>query len=405
MDNFAYVAILPNGKEKKGSLEAENEDAARKSLKTEGLIPTRIIKQNMMTKDISFSLFKKKITPRDLSVFCRQFVSIIDAGVPIGQAMDMLQEQTENKRLAAGIRNANEGIRKGSTLSSSMQDQGDVFPTMLVNMVEAGEASGSIDVAFDRMGKQFEKDAKMTSMIKKAMIYPVIVGIVAVVVIIVMLAFVVPVFEDMFSQIGTELPGTMKAIIAASDFIIHRWYILIAVIAAIVIGIKIFKKTPVGEEFFGKIAMKAPVFGNLTVKSAASKFARTMSTLLAAGIPMIEALDITSRNMTNVFFRKAMLTAEEDVAKGVPLSVSLTSSKVFPPMVLHMVKIGEETGNIEAMLDKLADYYDEEVEIATQAVMAAMEPMIIVFLALIVGFIVISLIQTMATMYGGMGNL
>ncbi|MCI1727731.1 MAG: type II secretion system F family protein [Lachnospiraceae bacterium] len=201
MDNFAYVAILPNGKEKKGSLQAENEEFVRKSLKSEGMIVTRITKQNAMTKDLSFTLFKKKIKPRDLSVFCRQFVSIIGAGVPIGQAMDMLQEQTENKRLATAIKNANEGIRKGETLSSSMAAQKDVFPTMLDNMVEAGEASGSIDVAFDRMGTQFEKDAKLSGMMKKAMIYPCVVGVVAIAVIIVLMVVVVPTFSDMFNKL------------------------------------------------------------------------------------------------------------------------------------------------------------------------------------------------------------
>jgi len=150
--------------------------------------------------------------------------------------------------------------------------------------------------------------------------------------------------------------------------------------------------------------MKAPIFGNLTIKNACSKFARTMSTLLAAGIPMIEALDITSRNMSNIHFKRALENAEDDVAKGIPLSVSLTSANIFPPMVVHMIKIGEETGNIESMLDKLADYYDEEVELATQAVMAAMEPLIIIVMALIVGTIVIAIIQTMAAMYGGLGN-
>ena len=404
MDNFAYVAILPNGKEKKGSLQAENEEFVRKSLKSEGMIVTRITKQNVMTQDLSFSLFKKKIKPRDLSVFCRQFVSIIGAGVPIGQAMDMLQEQTENKRLATAIKNANEGIRKGETLSSSMAAQKDVFPTMLDNMVEAGEASGSIDVAFDRMGTQFEKDAKLSGMMKKAMIYPCVVGVVAVAVIIVLMVVVVPTFSDMFTQIGTELPGLMKGIIATSDFIINKWYILVAVVMALIIGIKTFAKSIKGQEVFGKLAMKVPIFGKLTIKSACSKFARTMSTLLAAGIPMIEALDITSRNMSNIHFKRSLENAEDDVAKGIPLSVSLTSANIFPPMVVHMIKIGEETGNIESMLDKLADYYDEEVEIATQSVMAAMEPMIIVVMALIVGTIVIAIIQTMAAMYGGLGN-
>lgn len=316
----------------------------------------------------------------------------------------MLQTQTENKKLAAAIKSSNEGIKKGMTMSASMMGQKKVFPPMMINMVAAGEASGAIDVSMERMGQQFEKDAHIKGLVKKALTYPIVVAIVAVVVVIVMLAFIIPTFQDMFDQIGTSMPPLMQFIINCSTFIRTKWYILVAVIIAIVVGIKMLKKTEFGKKLFGKLGMKIPVIGNLTVKSASSKFARTMSTLLAAGLPMIECLDITSKNMSNIFFRRTLENAKEDVAKGMPLSVSMSSANVFPPMVIHMIKIGEETGNIETMLEKLADYYDEEVEIATQSVTALMEPLIIVLMALIVGVIVVALIQTMAQMYGSLGE-
>jgi len=401
--SFAYTAVDINGREKKGSFEAENKERATGALKNQGLIPLTVTEQGALSKDISFGA--RKIKPRDMSLFCRQFVSIIKAGVPIVEALSMLADQTENKRFAKAIGEVKLNVEKGETLGNSMRLRPDIFPSMLINLVDAGEASGSLDNSLTRMAVQFEKDAKIKGLVKKAMIYPIIVGIVAVAVVVVMLIFVIPNFTDMFSQMDMKMPAITQAVIDMSDFVRTKWYILIAIIAVLVFAIKSFNKSEAGQAFFGTLGIKLPAIGNFTVKSACSRMARTMSTLLYSGIPMVDAIDITTKTMTNIHFRRALENAKEEVMKGVPFSEPLKRSGVFPPMVYHMVGIGENTGDIEEMLLKMADYYDEEVEIATQSLIAAMEPMIIIVLAGIVGVLIAAVMAPMLAMYQGLDNL
>ena len=330
---------------------------------------------------------------------------MVNAGVTILDTLDMLSDQTENKVMAKAIRGVHAEIQKGETLSDGLKKYPNVFPDIMVSMVAAGEASGKIDVAFDRMSAHFEKSAKLNGMIKKAAVYPIIVVIVAIAVVIVMLVKVIPSYSEMFNDLGTELPGITKAVDAMSDFVTGYWYIVIAVIAAIVIAIKLYKQTDSGQMFFGNLARKIPVFGKLNIKTAASNYARTLSTLVYSGLPMIEALGITADTMKNALYKKALKNAREEVSKGVPLSEPITACGLFPPMVSHMTRIGEETGDLEGMLTRLADYYDEEVELATQTVMAAIEPMIILVLALIVGVLVAAVMAPMLTMYQAMDSL
>jgi type IV pilus assembly protein PilC len=254
------------------------------------------------------------------------------------------------------------------------------------------------------MAEQFEKDAKLKATIKKASIYPVVVFAVAIAVVIAMLMFVVPTFETMFAELGTELPGITKAVIGASAFLKSYWYLILLGVVVLVFLFRAFRRGDSGRRLLGTIAMKAPLFGKLTVKGACARFARSLSTLLFAGIPMMDALDICKNLMTNIHFLDAVETARDDVSVGNPLSDTIRRSGVFPPLVYHMIGIGEETGDIE-MLSKLADYYEDEVEQTTQQVMAALEPMIIILLALLVGVIVLSVILPLATMYGALDNL
>jgi type IV pilus assembly protein PilC len=272
-------------------------------------------------------------------------------------------------------------------------------------MVAAGEASGKIDVAFERMAVHFEKSAKIKSIVKKAMVYPVIVLVVAIAVIIVMLLKVIPGYQDMFEELGSELPALTRAVVAMSNFLQSDWFIVLAVIAAVVIGITAFKKTVPGQIFFGNLTRQLPIFGKLTIKQAASNYARTLSTLIYSGLPMMEALTITGNTMTNYIYKQTMYKAREEVAKGVTLSEPIIQSRMFPPMVGHMTKIGEETGDLEGMLTRLADYYDEEVEMTTQTVIAALEPMIILVLAGVVGVMIGAIMMPMFSLYEQMGNL
>ena len=404
MPGFSYVAVDKRGKEKRGSLEAETRERALEQLKAEGLIPVSVREQGALNKEIDFSI-GKKVKPRDLSVFCRQFVSITQAGVPMKEALQMLSEQTENKWLKRAISEVLLNVEKGNTLADSMRSQPDIFPSMLVNMVEAGEQSGSLEMAFSRMAVHFEKEAKLKATIKKATIYPIILVIAAIGVIAVMLLFVIPIFIDMFADLDIEMPALTMFVMNSSKWMTSHWYVVLAIIVGVVAAYKLIYKTTQGRLTIDRIKMKMPLFGKLTVKTACSQFARTMSTLLMSGISTIDALETTSKIVNNIHYTNAMLKAREEVMKGVPLSEPLEASGIFPPMVYHMTGIGEETGNVEEMLEKMADYYDEEVEMTTQSVLAAMEPIIILFMALIIGTLVIAVISPIASMYSGLDNL
>lgn len=401
---YGYEAIDKAGKTQKGSVEAESVGLARQELKRQNLTIVKISEQNMLTKDINIDIGGKP-TPRDLSVFCRQFVSMTRAGVSILEAMKMLCEQTENKKLKRALEEIRANMEKGESLSASLAQFPKIFPGIMVNMVAAGEASGSLDTSLDRVATQLERNSKTQALVKKAMIYPIVLMIVAIVVVIVMLVFVIPQYASMFEDLDTDLPALTKGVLIASDFIKAWWYMIILVVGGAAFGIKYFAGTSAGKHFFGRLAIKIPGVKDLTTKSAASSMARTMSTLMAAGVPMVEAVDIVSTTMTNVWFKEALEDARDQIGLGVPFSVPLEQCGLFPPMVYHMTRIGEESGAIEDMLDKLADYYDEEVEMAVQSLMAAMEPMIIIVLAGIVGVLIAAVLSPMMKMYEALDSL
>ena len=398
MATYGYKAITKAGKE------ADNKDLAMAELRRQELTVIDLGEQSFLTKDIDIQIggWPKA---RDLSVMCRQFVSMTKAGVSILESLKMLCEQTENKRLQDALKEVRISVEKGETLADSLAEHPKVFPGIMVNMVAAGEASGSLEIALERVATQLERSHKTQAMVKKAMIYPIAVAIVAVIVTIVMLVMVIPNYETMFKDLGTELPWITQFYVNLSHGIVNYWFIIILVIIALVFAIRAFAKTDAGKHFFGKIALKAPLFGKLTTKSASSMMARTMSTLLGAGVPLIEAVDIVSGVMSNVYFKEAMEDAKEEITIGMPLSRPLQESGLFPPMVYQMIRIGEESGNTEEMLDKLADYYDEEVEMSVQSLMAAMEPMIIIVLAVVVGGLIAACMMPMMSMYTALDNL
>ncbi len=404
MANWGYQAVDSNGNTVKGSKEADSEELVIRDLKNQGLTILEVKEQNVLNRDINID-FSKGPGPRDLAVFCRQFASITRAGVTIMDTMSMLAEQTENKKLQNALYNVRTEVGRGETFADSLARHPKVFPELMVQMARAGEASGSLDVAMDRMATQFERNAKTQALIKKAMIYPIVVAFVAVAVVVVMLVVVIPRYMDMFNDLGTELPKITQAVVAMSEFIQNFWFILVPAIIGLVIGIRAYSGTDSGKHVFGKIALRIPAIKNLVTKSSSALMARTLSTLLAAGVPLVEAIDIVSETMSNVWFKEALKAALQDVMVGTPFSVPLRKSGLFPPMVYHMVGIGEEAGSTEEMLDKLADYYEEEVEMAVQSLMAAMEPAIIVVLAVVVGVLIAAVMAPMLTMYTALDNL
>lgn len=404
MASFGYEAINKAGKTVKGSMDAETPDKVREEIKRMGLTPVGVKEQNALSKDLNIEIGGKP-SPRDLSVFCRQFVSMLRAGVTIIDALKMLCDATENKRMKKAIQGIRVSTEKGESLAAAFGEHPDVFPELMEKMVAAGEASGSLDVAIERMATQYERSSKTQSMVKKAMIYPIVVVIVAIVVIVVMLTVVIPNYVTMFADLGTELPAITVMVQKMSEGLINYWFIILPVFIAVIISIIAFAKTITGKYFFGNIALKFPLTKNVVVKSASAQMARTLSTLMAAGIPLVEATGIVSDIMGNPYFKDALADAKNEITIGQPLSRPLESCGLFPPMVYFMVRIGEETGNTEDMLNKLADYYEEEVEMAVASLMAMLEPMMIIGLAGIVIVILGACMAPMLTMYEALEDL
>ena len=404
MTSYGYRAVDRQGKEIKGSMEADSPEQVKNELRKQGMTVVSLGEQSALTRDIDLD-FGGAPSTRDLAVFCRQFVSMTKAGVTILEALRMLCEQTENKKLRKAVQEVRVSVEKGETLADSLKAHPKIFPSIMVNMVAAGEASGTLDISFDRVATQLERSSKTQGLVKKAMIYPIVVAIVAVAVVIVMLVVVIPSYATIFEDLDTELPKLTLGVLAASNFIRKWWPALAAVLILIVLGVRAFAKTDAGKYFFGKIALSIPAVKNLVTKSASAQMARTLSTLMAAGVPMVEAVEIVSDTMNNIWFRDAMIEVKNQIILGMPLSQPLEKCGLFPPMVYHMVRIGEESGNIEEMLDKLADYYDEEVELAVQSLMAVMEPVIILVLAAIVAVLIASVLAPMMKMYDALDNL
>ena len=374
METFSYKAVDASGKDVKGAIEAESKDEAARKIKEQGFTPISIGKQGALDKDVNLSFFgPKKIPARDMSVFCRQFASILKAGVSVINALEMLGEQTENKRLKEAIERTQSSVEKGENLSDSMREN-EEFPSILIDMIKAGEASGSLENSL-------------------------MIGV-----IVVMLTFVIPSFMTMFEDLDSELPVTTRAILAMSDSIKGYWYVYLIVVVGIVVGVKLYGNTENGRHNLDKLKLKIPVFGLLQTKSACASFARTMSTLLQAGMPMIDALEISASTMKNVLYYDALEKVKSGVSLGLPLSNQLRTSGLFPPMVVHMVGIGEETGNVEEMLTNSAVYYEEEVEVQTQTLTSLMEPIIIVLMAFVVVLLILAIYQPMIQLYNTLGS-
>lgn len=404
MPDYSYTAIDKSGVEVKGSISADSREKVFREIKGMGMIPIDIAEQSFWNKQIKLNTDRKP-KPRELSVFCRQFVSMTRAGVTIVEAMRMLTDQTENRALKKAVEEVRASLEKGEGLAVSMRQHPREFPSLLVSMVAAGESSGSLDTAMERMSIQLEKAAKNQGMLKKAMIYPIIICVIAVAVIGVMLTVVIPSFSGMFEELGSELPALTKGVVAMSDFVRNNWLLLLLVIAAAIVGVKAWAATESGSYVFAELQFRIPVVKNLVVRSASAHMARTLGTLISAGVPLVEGVEIVAKTIENVLIRDALLNAKEQIMIGVPLSVPLQESGIFPPMVIHMIRVGEEAGTTEEMLTKLADYYDEEVEMAVQSLMSAMEPLIIVVLAGIVFILVASVIFPMVNLYTTLDTL
>ena len=403
MATFKYRITDRYGKDKKGTVEANSEEAATAKLKGEGAI-VHFIKETKSVDDAAWNItIGNPVKLKDITLFCRQFYSILNAGVTVVDGLKMLEDSTENKTLRKSIYNVQVNVEKGETLANAMALEGKVFPDLLINMVAAGEATGNLSVAFERICTQFEKDQKLRSILVGAMIYPVVVLVVAVIVVIVLMVVVIPQFQQVFAMMGEQLPLPTRIVIGVSEFMKSNLFWVIGGVIGFVGLIIYAKNTETGKQITSRICLKIPIVKDFSIKNASAKFSMTMSTLVMSGVPLVEALGIVANVVENRVVRKVLNDSREEVMQGVSMSEPIEASEVFPQMVYHMLRIGDETGNTEAMLDKVAEYYEQEVEAATKNLTTAMEPAVIILLAVVVGGVVGAIVMPMMQIYSMAG--
>lgn len=397
MPGFNYTAINRNGKRVRSSLDASSIETAKSSLRGAGYTILDIKEQTTLNRDIEIP-FLGNPKAKDMAVFCRQFVSILRAGVSVASVLSMLGQQTGNKKLRAAIREMQADVEKGESLATSMRRHPKIFPAILVNMVSAGEASGNLEESFRQMELYFERSKRTKSKVTSAMIYPCVLIVVMIIVLIVMMTKIIPNFLKTFEDMDAELPKITLGVMAVCEWFKSWWWVPLLVLAALIVGGVLFHRTDKGKHFFGWLARKTPVVGNLTVKTACATFCRTMEVLIGSGLTLTDSMDLAASNMGNIYYLEAIRDARALVAEGTPLRESLVRTGIFPPMVSNLVGVGEETGDLQSMMGKVADYYDEEVDEATKKLLNLMEPAIIIFMAVFVVIIVLAIYLPMINM-------
>lgn len=397
MPGFNYTAINRNGKRVRSSLDASSIETAKSSLRGAGYTILDIKEQTTLNRDIEIP-FLGNPKAKDMAVFCRQFVSILRAGVSVASVLAMLGQQTSNKKLRAAIREMQADVEKGEALATSMRRHPKIFPAILVNMVSAGEASGNLEESFRQMELYFDRSKRTKSKVTSAMIYPCVLIVVMIVVLIVMMTKIIPNFLKTFEDMDAELPKLTQGVMAVCEWFKSWWWVPLLVLAALIVGGVLFHRTDKGKHFFGWLARKTPVVGNLTVKTACATFCRTMEVLIGSGLTLTDSMDLAASNMGNIYYLEAIRDARALVAEGTPLRESLVRTGIFPPMVSNLVGVGEETGDLQSMMGKVADYYDEEVDEATKKLLNLMEPAIIIFMAVFVVIIVLAIYLPMINM-------
>lgn len=397
MPGFNYTAINRNGKRVRSSLDASSIETAKSSLRGAGYTILDIKEQTTLNRDIEIP-FLGKPKAKDMAVFCRQFVSILRAGVSVASVLSMLGQQTSNKKLRAAIREMQADVEKGESLATSMRRHPKIFPAILVNMVAAGESSGNLEESFRQMELYFERSKRTKSKVTSAMIYPCVLIVVMIVVLIVMMTKIIPNFLKTFEDMDAELPKLTQGVMAVCEWFESWWWVPLLVLVALIVGGVLFHRTNKGRHFFGWLARKTPVVGNLTVKTACATFCRTMEVLIGSGLTLTDSMDLAASNMGNIYYLEAIRDARALVAEGTPLRESLVRTGIFPPMVSNLVGVGEETGDLQSMMGKVADYYDEEVDEATKKLLNLMEPAIIIVMAVFVVIIVLAIYLPMINM-------
>jgi type IV pilus assembly protein PilC len=385
----------------KGEMEASSDDVVRSNLNRLRITPTKIKKK---PKDLfeNVTFLQPKVTQRDVILFCRQFSTMIDAGLPIIQCMDILHSQQENATFKKMLKNIKEQVESGSTLADALKKYPKQFDDLFVNMVAAGEAGGILDTILRRLSAYMEKAAKLKSQVKGALTYPIVTMVIAVAVVAIILVFVIPVFQEMFADMGGSLPGPTLFVVAMSEFVKSKIHWIIIGVVIFIFAFKKYYNTEKGRKFVDAAVLKLPLFGMLIRKVAVSKFTRTMGTMLSSGVAILEALDIVAKTSGNKSVERAIYTVRSGIAEGRTMADPLAESGVFPAMVCQMISVGESTGALDAMLQKIADFYEEEVDQAVDNLTSLIEPFMLVFLGVVIGGLVISMYLPVFKMAGNL---
>ncbi|MDX6453034.1 MAG: type pilus assembly protein PilC [Gaiellaceae bacterium] len=398
MAAYAYSAINAQGFLSDGEIHAPTLDVAREQLRIRGLLAERLEELPSAGEDGARTTFKK-IKPKSLQIFSRQFATMIEAGLSVVAALVILEEQTDDKYLAQIIGELRADVEGGLLLSQAMNRHPKVFTRLFVAMVESGEAAGILDQVLDRMAYQIERETKLKSRVKGAMMYPTMVLIFATLVLTGMLLFLVPFFSKVFLTLGGTLPTLTQWVVNASNFIKSDWYLIIGVSVGTTFAFKKWRKTEHGRRNWDRFKLKLPMkIGDVVLKITMARFSRTFSTLVAAGVDIIKAIEITSQTAGNWVIESALIEAKQKVHEGVPISQPLVENDVFPPMVSQMIKVGEETGELDKMLGKIADFYEEEVDASIETLTSIIEPIMMIGVGLMVGVIIIAMYLPMFKM-------
>ncbi len=398
MAAFAYSAINAQGFLADGEIHAPTLDAAREQLRIRGLLAERLEELPSAGEDGVRTAFKK-IKPKSLQIFSRQFATMIEAGLSVVAALVILEEQTDDKYLAQVISELRADVEGGLLLSQAMERHPKVFTQLFVSMVESGEAAGILDQVLDRMAFQIERETKLKSRVKGAMMYPMMVLIFATLVLTGMLLFLVPFFSKVFLTLGGKLPTLTQWVVDASNFIKADWYLLLIFGGGGTYAFKKWRKTAHGQRNWDRFKLRLPMkIGDVVLKITMARFSRTFSTLVAAGVDIIKAIEITSQTAGNWVVESALIEAKTKVHEGVPISQPLVENPVFPPMVSQMIKVGEETGELDKMLGKIADFYEEEVDASIETLTSIIEPIMMIGVGLMVGVIIIAMYLPMFKM-------
>mgnify|MGYP001570066370 FL=1 len=389
MAEWVYEARTRAGEVQTGIIEADSKEAVQSRLRSRQLSPVKIKKKG---RELKLS-FGTGVTPKELVVFTRQFATMIDAGLPLVQCLDILSSRGENKALNAILKDVKDYVEQGGTFSEGLARHPKLFDQLFVNLIRAGEMGGILDTILNRLAGYIEKRVKLARQVRGAMVYPVAIFFVAIIVVVVMLAWVIPSFKSMFSEFGGEdsLPALTQMVIATSEGFLSNFHWIVLVTGALVFGITYTYRQPAGKHFFHRTLLVMPILGPVMRKISVARFTRTLGTLLSAGVPILDALDVVKKSAGNVVVENAIQETSNKIREGRTMAEPLMETNVFPPMVVQMIGVGEQTGALDTMLNKIADFYEDEVDVAVAALTSLLEPLMMVFIGGIVGVILISM--------------